>query len=52
MLQYLVKLKNWSNIFHVIVNANLIVQRVTQIKNEMMINANMSVTSIIYAKRL
>ena len=38
--------------FHVIVNANSIVQLAIQIKNEIMINANASVKAIVQAKKV
>ena len=38
--------------FHVIVNANSIVQHVIQIKNEIMVNINVSVKSILCAKKI
>ena len=37
------KLKQWQNIFHVIVNTNSIVQRVIQIKNGITNHVNVSV---------
>ena len=46
------KQKQWSNIFHVVVNANSIVQHVVAlIKNGVMININVSVKIIISAKK-
>ena len=38
--------------FHMIVNANSIVQHVIQIKNGIMINVNSSVKSVIPAKKI
>ena len=46
------KLKQWRNIFHVIVNANSIVQDVIQIKNRIMRHANVSVKIIVSAKEI
>ena len=47
------KQKHWQNIFHVIVNGNLKVQHIIEIKNEMMIiNFNVSVKSTICAKNI
>ena len=41
------KLKQWHNLFNVIVNANAIVQCVIQIKNEIIKHVNMNVKIII-----
>ena len=46
------KLKHWKIIFHVIVDENSILQHVIQIKNEIMINANVSVEFIARAKEI
>ena len=46
------KLKQWQNIFHVIVNANSIVQNVIQIKNGIKKHANKNVKIIISAKKV
>ena len=46
------KLKQWRNIFHVIENANSIVQHVMQIKNGIIKPANVSVKSIAHAKKI
>ena len=42
------KLKQWENIFHVIVNANSIVQHAIQIKNGIIkeVNVNVKVISV------
>ena len=44
--------KQWQNIFHLVVNANSIVQHVIQIKNGIMKHVNMSVKFIISAKKI
>ena len=46
------KLKQLKNIFHVIVNANLIVQHVIQIKKGIMKHVNISVKIIACAKKI
>ena len=46
------KPKQLQNIFHVIANANAIVQHVIQIKNGIMKHVNVNVKIIISAKRL
>ena len=46
------KLKHCENIFYVIANSNLIVKHVIQIKNEIMINVNVSVEGIVCTKEL
>ena len=45
------KLKPWQNIFHVIVNANSIVQHVIQIKNGIIKHVNVNVKIIVSAKK-
>ena len=45
------KQKHWWNIFHVIVNANFIIEHVSQIKNGIMC-ANVSVKMIVLAKEV
>ena len=44
--------KQWQNIFHLVVNANSIVQHVIQIKNGIMKHVNVSVKFIISAKKI
>ena len=44
------KPKQWQNIFHVIVNANSIIQFVTQIKNGIIKHFNVNVKIIVRAK--
>ena len=45
--------KQYQNIFHVIINANSIVQHVIQIKNEMIRrNVNVNVKIIISVKKI
>ena len=44
--------KNWDNIFYVILNANLIVQYVIQIKIGKIRHVNMRVKIIVYAKKI
>ena len=46
------KLKHWYNILYVIVNANLIVQLVTQIKSGIKKHANDNVKIIESAKKI
>ena len=46
------KVKTSENIFHVIVNASSILQHAIQTKNGIMANLNVSVKSIVRAKRL
>ena len=46
------KLKQWQNIFHVIVNANSKVQHVIQIKNGIKKHINVSVKIISNAKKI
>ena len=41
------KLKQWQNIFHVIVNANSIAQYIIEIKNRITKRANVNVKIII-----
>ena len=40
------KLKNWQNVFHVMLNANSIVQLVTQMKNGIIKHVNVNVKTI------
>ena len=44
--------KNWDNIFYVILNANLKVQYVIQIKIGKIRHVNMRVKIIVYAKKI
>ena len=46
------KLKQWQNIFHVIVNANLIVQHVIQIRGRIRKHVNVNVKIIVTANRI
>ena len=46
------KLKQWQNIFHVIVNANSIVKHVIQIKNGIIKHVNVNLKISIIAKYL
>ena len=46
------KLKQWKNIFHTIVNANPIIQHVIQIKNGIMKHVNVCVKIIVHAKKI
>ena len=46
------KLKQWQNIYHVIVNANLIVTHVIQIKNGIIKHINVNVKIIISGKKI
>ena len=46
------KLKQWQNIYHVIVNANLIVPHVIQIKNGIIKQINVNVKIIISGKKI
>ena len=46
------KLKQWQNIFHMILNANSIVQHVIQIKNWIIKDANVNVKTIVSAKEI
>ena len=46
------KLKYWYNIYHVIVIPNSIVQHIFKIKNEIMINVNVSAKSIACARKI
>ena len=46
------KLKQWQNISHVIVNANSIVQCVIQINNGMMKHVNVNVKIILRARKI
>ena len=47
-----IKLKQWQNIFHVILNANSIVQHVTQIKNGIIKHVNVNKNIIVHAKEI
>ena len=46
------KLKQWQNTLHVIVNANSSVQYVIQIKNETIKHTNLNVKIIVSAKKI
>ena len=46
------KLKQWQNIFHEIVNANSIVQHVIQIKSGITKHVNVNVKIIIRAQKV
>ena len=46
------KLKQWQNIFHVIVNKNSIVQYVIQIKNEITKHVNVNVKIIVRTENI
>ena len=46
------KLKQWENIFHVIVNANSIVQHVIQSKNGIIKDVNVNVKNIVSVKNI
>ena len=46
------RLKQWQNIFHEIVNANLIAQYETQIKNGIIKHVNVNVNIIVSAKMI
>ena len=46
------KLKQWQNIFHVILNANSVVQHVNQIKKWMIKHVNVNVKIIINVKKI
>ena len=46
------KLKQLQNLFHVILNANSIVQYVVQIKNGIIMHVNMNVKIIVHAKKI
>ena len=46
------KLKQWQNIFYVVLNANSIVQHVTQIKNGIIEHVNVNVNVIVSAKKI
>ena len=52
MQQTKINLKQWQNTFHVIVNANSIVQHVIQNKNGIINYVNVNVKIIISAKKL
>ena len=45
-------LKKWQNMFHAIINANLIVQYVIQIKNETKKHVNVNVKIIVSTKKI
>ena len=46
------KLKKWQNIFHVIINANSIVEHLIQIKNRVIKHVNVNVKIAISAKKI
>ena len=46
------KLKQWQNIFHLIVNVNSIVQYAVQIQNGVVKHANVNVKVIASAKKI
>ena len=46
------KLKQLQNLFHVILNANSIVQYVVQIKNGIIMHVNVNVKIIVHAKKI
>ena len=46
------ELKQWQNIFHVIVNANSIVKHVIQIKNGIIKQISVNVNIIVSAKKI
>ena len=46
------KLKPLHNIFHVIVNANSIIQHAIQIRNGIIKHVNVNVKIIVYAKKI
>ena len=46
------KLKQWQNTFHVIVNANLLLENVIQIKTRIIKHANVGVKIIVPAKNI
>ena len=46
------KLNQRQNIFHVIVNANLMVQHVTRIKNGIIKHVNVNVKIVVHAENL
>ena len=46
------KLKQWKNIFYVILNANSIVQIVIQNKNRIIKHVNVNVKSFVRAKQI
>ena len=46
------KLKQWQNVFHVIVNPNSIVQYVIQIKNGIIRHVSVNVKIILHAKKI
>ena len=46
------KLKQWQKIFHVIVNANSMVQHIIQIKNGIIKHVNVSIKIIVSAKKI
>ena len=45
-------LKQWQNIFHVIVNTNSVVQPVIKIKNWIIKHANVNVKVIVHGKNI
>ena len=46
------KLKQWQDIFHVILYANLIVQNIIKSKNGIIKHVNVSVKVIVHAKKI
>ena len=46
------KLKEWQNILHVFVNANLLGQLVIRIKNGITKHVNVNAKTIVYAKNI
>ena len=46
------KLKQWQNVFHVIVNVNSIPQYVIQIKNRIIKHVNINVKTIVSSKKI
>ena len=46
------KLKCWKNVFHMILNANLIVEHIIQIKNGIIKHASMNVKITVSAKEI
>ena len=47
-----IKLKQWQNVFRVIINANSIVQHVIQIKNGIIKHVNVNLKLILSAKKI
>ena len=46
------KLKQWQNTFHLIINTNSIVQHVIQIKHGIIKHVNVNVKTIVSAKKI